>query len=150
MAGVRRHHTGSGRRPVLDPDWATSLATAVEGFMTEATVHLRRPGGTSTFNPTTGVTDITPYVPFATFVPAKIQPISANEVGVVEEQAWVLGYRVAVPRDIAPNPTQLDEGIEVVVVTCSDPMLVGEVLRVTDVVRGTHILERELVTELGS
>lgn len=150
MGVVRRHHTGSGRRAVLDPDWATSLAVAVEGFMTEATVHLRRPGGTTAFNPSTGVTDVVPFVPFATFVPAKIQPISATEVGVVEEQEFVLGYRVAVPRTVAPNPTQLDEGIEVVVVTCSDPMLVGEVLRVTDVVRGTHLLERELVTEFGS
>lgn len=147
---MRRHHAGSGHRAVVDPDWSASLATAVEGFMTEATVHLRRPGGTETFNSTTGLTSVTPFVPFALFVPAKIQPISANEVGVVEEQAWVLGYRVAVARDVAPTPTQLDEGIIVDVVTCTDPTLVGAHLRVTDVVRGTHLLERELVTEAGS
>jgi hypothetical protein len=150
VGDVRRHHTGSGRRTVVDVDWESHLAPAVEGFMTEATVHLRRPGGTSLFNVSTGVTDVVPYVPFATFVPAKIQPIAASEVAVVEERAWILGYRVAVPVTVAPSPSQLDEGVEVVVVTCSDPMLVGTTMRVTDVVRGTHLLERELVVELKS
>jgi hypothetical protein len=150
VVDVRRHHTGSGHATVVPTDWESHTTVTVAGLMTEATVHLRRPGGTTTFNVSTGVTDVVPYVPFATFVPARITPISAAEVAVVEERAWILGYRVTVPVSVAPNPAQLDEGVEVVVVTCSDPMLVGDTLRVTDVVRGTHLLQRELVTELNS
>lgn len=145
---MRRHHTGSGRRTVLPSDWETALAPVVEQFMLEATVNLRAPGSTTVFDEGLGRTVTTVLPPFAIGVVAKITPISASEVGVVEQQAWILGYRVLLP--ISTPTAQLDEGIMVDVVTCSDAMLVGKALRVTDVVRGTHLLQRELVTDLAS
>lgn len=149
---MRHHHLGSGRSPAIPDDWETSFATVVtNNFMREATVNLRLPGpATSAWNESLGRT-VTAYpTPFATNVVARITPISASEVNIVEERAWVLGYRVMVPRSVAPTPTQLDEGILIDVLTCSDPLLVGTTMTVTDVVRGTHRLYRELIASLNS
>jgi hypothetical protein len=148
---MRRHHTGSGRRTAVPVDWEATHAPIVTAqWQTEATVALRKPGGTSAWDEALGRTKTVPFLPFVADVPAKISPITANDVNVVDERAWVLGYRVALPRDVAPTPGQLDEGIEVVVQTCSDPMLVGVTMRVSEVVRGTHRFERELVTQVNS
>jgi hypothetical protein len=144
---MRHHHTGSGRRLAIPADWETSFATVVaNNFMLEATVNLRLPGGVAQWNEALGHTVLVPHVPFVSNVIARITPISASEVNIVEERAWVLGYRVMLPRSTA----SLDEGIIVDVVTCSDPLLVGSSLTVTDVVRGTHRLYRELVASLNS
>lgn len=149
---MRRHHTGSGRRTVFHPDWETHQAPVAEQFMLEAVVNLRKPGGTPTWNEGLGRTVVTPFTSFAINVPASIQPITAGggAVGVVEEQVYVLGYRVAVPRSTAPTSAQLDEGVEVLVVSCSDPMLVGQTLKVNDVLRGVHRLQRILYTNANS
>lgn len=149
---MMRHHNGSGRRTAIPADWETHHgAIAVANYLTEATVNLRKPGGTSVWDETLGRTRTAPFTPFASNVPARIEPISAAQVNVVEEQKWVLGYRVIVPRDTAPSPTQLDEGVQIDVVTCSgDPMLAGVSMKVRDVERGDHRLERVLVADLNS
>jgi len=148
---MNRHHYGSGRRTAVPEDWESSFGTVVTAqWDTEATVALRKPGGETGWSESAGRTVTTPYTPFADDVPARIQPITAEQVNVVEEVGWVLGYRVVVPRNQSPTPAQLDEGIEIVVRTCSDPMLVGVTMRVTEVVRGTHRFERELVARVNS
>lgn len=148
---MRRHHTGSGRRTAVAPDWESTYGPVVtQQWQTEATVTLKKPGGTSGWSEVAGRTVTVPFPPFADDIPAKISPITAGEVASVEERDWVLGYRVAVPYNLAPTTGQLDEGIEVVVVTCSDPMLEGVTMRVSEVVRGTHRFERELVAQVNS
>lgn len=151
---MRRHHTGSGRgTTVFPPDWSDHAGTVVEQFMLDAVVNLRRSGSTRVFNQSTGVSDNVPYPPFAINVKADIQPLTAGgaPTGVVEEQVWVLGYRIAVPRDTAPTVGQLDEGITVDVLSCAgEPTLVGQSLKVNDVVRGTHRLQRILIADANS
>lgn len=142
---MRRHHTGSGQRTALSTDWASAMAPIAEQFMLEAVVSLRNPGGTTAFSEVLGRTATIPFPPFALYLAANVIPISASTVSAVDEQTWVLGYRVLLP--LSTDPTLLDEGILVDVNTCSDPLLVGKELRVTDVVRGTHQLQRELVTD---
>jgi hypothetical protein len=147
---MRRHHLGSGRRLLLASDWEVTAATVVEKFMLEATVNLRRSGQISRWDEQLGRTVSDPYPPFLSAVKASIKPISGSPTGVVEEQAWILGYRVSVPRSISPSSGQLDEGIIVDVVTCSDPMLVGKSMKVSDITRGTHRFQRDLITSLNS
>lgn len=148
---MRRHHTGSGNRTAIPDDWQeTHAAVVTQNYQTTATVLLRKPGGTTAWNEALGRTTTVPFQPFVANVPAKLTPLTANDVTVVDERAWVLGYRVSLPRDVAPSPTQLDEGIEVVVQTCSDPMLVGVTMRVSEVVRGSLRFERDLIAQVNS
>lgn len=149
---MRRHHTGSGRRTVFPDDWEAARAPVLEQFMLEAVVNLRKPGGVPVWNDTTGMTDVTPYPPFALNVPADIQPITGGSpTGVVDQQVWVLGYRIAVPLSATPTTAQLDEGVEVYVVSCvGDSMLVGATLHVNEVLRGTHRSQRVLIADLNS
>ena len=149
---MRRHHTGSGRAVVIPDDWAASHAQVAAGFMTAATVSLRKPGGTgSHFNAGTGRTETTPFPPFATNVPARILAMTEGQVpptDAVDDQIRILGYRVSIPRshaevDLLPNAI-------VTVLTCDgDPLLVGRELQVTDVVRGTHLFERDMFATLN-
>lgn len=120
--------------------------------MQEATVTLRKPGGTTTWDDGLGRTVTVPFPPYAIHVPASIQPITSGggASDVVDTQIYVLGYRVAVPRDTAPTPAQMDEGIQVEVETCDDPTLVGAKMRVNDVLRGVHRLQRILYTDVNS
>lgn len=148
---MRHHHTGSGRRTAIPEDWGSNLTTVTDQFMLEATVSLRKPGGTTTWDDNLGRTVFTPYPPFVLSTPASIQPMSAGgATQVVDQKVFVLGYRVAVPRDTAPTPTQMDEGVEIVVLTCSDPMLVGVTMRVNDVLRGVHRMQRILYADINS
>lgn len=148
---MRRHHTGSGRRTAIPSGWEDAHAPVVTAnYQSEATVGIRKPGGTSAWDETAGRTVTQPFLPFADNVPARITPITASQVAIVEEQGWVLGYQIAVPKDLAPTSGQLDEGIEVIVRTCSDPMLVGVAMRVSEVVRGTHRFERVLIASANS
>jgi hypothetical protein len=149
---MRHHHLGSGRRTVVHPDWETSQATVVAGFMTQATITLRKPGATTIYDDNLGRTVSTPFPPFALNVPANITPIMGGGAasGVVEEQVYVLGYRVSVARALAPTTTQLDEGIQIYVVSCSDPLLVGVTMHVTEIVRGAHRFQRDLIADINS
>jgi hypothetical protein len=148
---MRRHHTGSGRRTAVPEDWADTFGGIVSTqWHTEATVQLRKPGGTTQWNEATGKTDFVPFPPFAGNVPARITPITAQQVNVVEEQAWVLGYRVEITKDLGVTDAQLDEGIEIFVQTCSDPMLRGVTMRASEVVRGVQRFERVFTAQVNS
>jgi hypothetical protein len=121
--------------------------------MTEATISLRKPGGTGTpSTPALGRTVSTANAPFATGVPARILALTESSVppqDAVEDQVRVLGYRISVPRDT--TTTGLDEGDLVTVTTCTgDPMLVGAEFKVTDIVRGTHRFQRDLIADLNT
>jgi len=137
---------------VLSPDWEAVASGVATGFMVNATVNLRKPGGTETWNEGLGRTVLTPNTPFASAVPANIEGLAGGGApsSVEEEQIYVLGYRVAVPRDTAPSPSQMDEGVQVDVITCADPMLVGATLKVNDVVRGSFRFQRVLLADLNS
>lgn len=138
---------------VIPAAWAASHAPVVEGFMTEATVSLRKPGGTQgAFDPDTGTYAFVPFPPFATGVPARVQALTEISVPAADaagESVRVLGYRVSIP---ASTPTaDLDEGILVDFTECAgDALLEGSSLHVTDIVRGTHRFERDLICDLNT
>lgn len=135
---------------MLALDWEVAHSSVVEGFMTEALINLRKPGATTHWDEGLGRVVSVPFTPFAYHVAARIAPLASSVSDVVDQQVFILGYKVAVPASVAPTTAQLDEGIEIAVLTCTDPLLVGATLRVTDVVRGTHRLERVLLTDLNS
>jgi hypothetical protein len=150
---VRHHHAGSGRRTVIPAGWAATHAPVAAGFMTEATISLRKPGGTGThFDDTAGRTVATAIPAFATGVPARILALTESSVppqDAVEDQVRVLGYRISVPRDT--TTTGLHEGDLVTVTACpGDPMLVAAEFKVTDIVRGTHRFQRDLICDLNT
>jgi hypothetical protein len=130
------------------------MATVVESFMRQATVNIRRAGSSGThWDEALGRTVATPYAPFAVAVPADVQPLTAGGAAsdAVDQQVWVLGYRVAVPRNTAPTTAQLDEGILIDVISCpSDPLLDGTTMKVNDVIRGTHRFQRILIADANS
>jgi hypothetical protein len=149
---VRRHHTGSGRAVVVPDDWATHHAPVAEGLMTQATISLRKPGSAGThFDPALGHTVAAPYTPFATDVPARILALTEVRVppaDAVDDQIRILGYRVSIARSHA-EAALLPSAI-ITVITCpGDPLLVGRELEVSDVVRGTHLFERDLICTLN-
>lgn len=150
---MRRHHTGSGRAVVLPDDWAAHHAQVAEGLMTQATISLRKPGSSgSHFDAGVGHTVSTPWAPFATDVPARVLALAASTntalEDAVDDQIRVVGYRVSIARshaeaDLLPNAI-------ITVLSCDgDPLLEGRELEVSDVVRGTHLFERDLFATLN-
>jgi hypothetical protein len=148
---VRRHHTGSGRRAVIPTDWAAHHTGVAEGFMDKATINLHGPGSAPAWNETTKRTESPPGAAIAAGVPARIQALTEISVpanDVADEQIRIIGYRISVPA--ATSPAALVPGVLVDVVTCAgDPLLAGRSMTVTDVVRGTHRFERDLVCDLN-
>jgi hypothetical protein len=138
---------------VIPDGWAASHAPVVEKLMLEATVSIRQAGSSGThWDEDAGATVPTPYAPFASDVPARILALAeaTNAVGAdaVDQQVRVIGYRLALPR--ATADTRLVPGVLIDVTTCTgDPLLVGRQMTVTDVVRGTHIFEREVFALLN-
>lgn len=149
---MRRHHTGSGRAVVLPDDWAAHHAQVAEGLMTQATISLRKPGGTgSHFDAGVGHTVTTPFPPFAADVPARILALTEVRVppaDAVDDQIRIIGYRVSIPRGHAE--ADLLPSAVITVITCDgDLLLEGRELEVSDVVRGTHLFERDLICTLN-
>jgi hypothetical protein len=147
---MRHHHNGSGRRTVLPADWPGSVAAVAEGFMTRATVNLRSASVTTGYDTGTNRTVATPQTPFATSVPARILGLTQVRIppaDAVGAQVRVVDYRVSIP--VTQADVRLEPGLLVDVVTCSDPLLVGRTLQVSDVVRGSHLLERDLICTLN-
>ena len=137
---------------VIPAGWAESLAPVVQAtWMQNATVNLRKPGGTEAWSDDDDRTVTVPFDPFLTGVPANIQALTETSVppaDAVEDQVRVLGYLVTLPLGTAP--TDLDEGVLVDIVTSDDPMLDGQTMHVTDIVRGGRGFERALICDLNT
>jgi hypothetical protein len=135
---------------VIPDDWAASHGIVVGNTWMASTVNLRVAGDTPGAQ-VDGRTQVTPNAPFATAVPANITALTESTVDasdVVDDQVRVLGYLVTIPA--ATPVTSLDEGVLVDVVSSPDPLLAGQTLTVTDIVRGSRLLERALVCTLNS
>lgn len=142
-----RHHTGSGRRTALAPDFETHHRPALAGTRT-ATIDLRVLGTTRQWNPTTKQTETTPTPAYATAVPARIQELdtAAQRVETALDEETVSDFLVAVDAEAAAT-TQAGHLIDVA--GCSDAQLVGRTLHVDRVVRGSLRFERHLFASYG-
>lgn len=130
--------------------WQQTHGTVFAKTMT-ATVNLRKPGGTKTFNNTTRRTEYTGATPYATDQAARIQAQTSRAVQPVEEQAeetlQVAGYLVTLTfdRDPAAEPAT---GDLVDVIDSADPLLTGRTLKINDVMRGSLRFERDIYCTL--
>lgn len=139
-----RHHLGSGRLPVIPPDYEATHAPVVEGTMT------------GTCRITYG--DANPAAPV--WDPALGSPIRPAQPALYEGPCRVqaMNQRVAIQRlgDIAARHmtylvtivrgTQIPAGAIVEIATSSDPLLpAGHQLTVGEVTRGTLTFERDLM-----
>lgn len=134
--------------PVIPAGWETSHGTVAAATMT-ATVNLRKPGGTKTWNTTTRRTEYTGASPYATAQPARIQAqtvrtVRSGQEEVAEETLQIAGYLVAIALDQEPAAGDLVD-----VTASSDPLLTGRTLRIHDVVRGSLRFERDLLCTLA-
>ena len=144
MTEVPRPNRSYGRpgTRVIPADWETSHAPVAESTMT-ATVDLRKPGSTTSFNEGTGQTEYVPLAPYATAQPARVQAYRETAIDrtrdVADETVRVAGYLVTLP--LASNPSA---GDLVDVTACTDPQLAGRTLLVVDTVRGSLRFERDV------
>lgn len=136
--------------PVIPTGWQQAHGAVVAKTMT-ATVALRKPGGTKTFNTTSRRTEYTGVTPYATDQAARIQAEASRAVQPSEEQAeetlQVAGYLVTLTfdRTVDDEPAAGD----LVDVTASDdPLLTGRTLKITEAVRGSLRFERDLFCTL--
>lgn len=140
-----RHHVGSGRRAVIPADWSAHHR-AVFDSTRDATVALRRPGGTQgSFDSGTGTWGNTPATPYFTG-PARIQVLSATEHAALagEQEVSTLGYAVMLDHELIG--VQIDDVLTVTGMDDNgDAELVGRSLSVDAVVRGSLHWERRLI-----
>lgn len=145
-AAVRPPAAGRPGTEVIPSGWAAGHRGAAEGGMT-ATVALRQPGTTTSWDEANQRTVSTPLAPYATAVPARIQALTndAKAVDAAEQQITIADYLVAVPLALDPAVGDLIQ-----VTASGDPTLDGRDLTVVDVVRGSLRLERDLFCTLSS
>jgi len=140
---------------VLPERWAFEHGVVADGFAS-ATVNIREAGGTpGDFDETTGTTPTVPFEPFAELVPAAVKPLGADQsmspgVVVAGDVVKVTGYLLSLPVGFEGlDDPLLGEGALVDVVTCDDPLLEGRTLTVTDAVRGTDRMTRDLIATVN-
>lgn len=119
-------------------------------------VSLRVPGGTPGWSEASHRTEVIPFAPFATNVPARIQPIggaAGNEPEVADDQVTVAGYRVSLPLTGVDGVDEIvvdgEQNTLIDVTASPDPLLIGKTIRVVDIVRGSHRFERTLLCTLN-
>lgn len=139
-----RHHTGSGRRPVIPDDWETSHRVVAEGTM-RGRVALREPGTQQDWKPELEQNIAVPLDPYATDVPARVLALSgqARVVQLADDTEVIADYLVAIPASYV-----VASGHLVDITATGDPDLTGRSLRVEKVVRGTERFERDLFCTL--
>lgn len=136
--------------PVIPADWQQAHGAVAAKTMT-ATVNLRHPGSTKTFNTTTRRSEFTPLAPYATAQAARVQAQTSRAVQAgqeaAEETLQVAGYLVTLTLD---RTTDQEPSVgDLVDVTASgDPLLTGRSLKIHDVVRGSLRFERDLFCTL--
>lgn len=144
---VRPVASGRPGTRVIPDGWGAAHAVPVAGTR-RATVSLRHPGGTPAWNETTQQTETVPFAPYAADQLARIQAVTNRAGGPVEaagETVYVRGYLVALPVTVV----DAKPGDLITVDACTDPTLVGRVLTVVDVLRGSEVWERDLFCTLN-
>lgn len=136
--------------PVIPAGWQAAHGAVVAKTLT-ATVALRHPGVTKTWNSTSRRTEYTGGAPYATAQPARIQAQTSRAVQPGEESAeetlQVAGYLVTLTLDRTADK-EPEVGDLVDVTASDDPLLTGRALRIHDVVRGSLRFERDLFATL--
>ncbi|WKN47146.1 DUF6093 family protein [Nocardioides sp. Arc9.136] len=139
-----RHAQGRPATPVIPTDWAATHAPVVAKTWT-ATVELRRPGGTSDWNPTTEQNELTPHPPYyAAACSIQAEATQAREATAAEDATVVAGYLLTVPVTADAHVDDL-----ATVTGTGDTLLEGRTLTVRDVVRGSQLVERDLFCTLN-
>lgn len=147
---MQRHHIGSGRRRVIPTDWSAHHRPLLTGTR-DATVTLRRPGGTpGEFNEATGTYPSVPFPAYfglgATEANARIQVLSVGDQErlAAEQQVTTLGYAVMI--DHAVDGMQLNDVVTVTAMDNNgDPWLVGREMSVEAIEGGSLHWERRLL-----
>lgn len=121
-AGWEAHH-----RPVLETTWT-------------ATMTFRRISGPPVHDPVTGSTSQPKAIVYAGACRIQEHQVSAHSTEAAAQVITTHAYQVslAVEADLQQN----DVGT---VDTCNDPTLVGRVLRVDDIQRGSLLFERDVI-----
>lgn len=140
-----RHHTGSGRRTVIPADWSAHHRQVFDGTR-DATVTLRRPGGTKgAFDPVTGTYPVTPHPAYYTGG-ARIQILTGTSRDVLAAEQQVTTLRYSVLLDDTVDGAQVEDLCRVTAMTDNgDQTLIDRDLTVEAVVRGSLHWERRLV-----
>lgn len=140
---TKRSYGRPGTR-VIPPGWGASHAPVVNARLS-AVVSLTDPATASEqWDEDTQRTILT-ATPYAAGVPAAVQVIFNGSPEIAgEELLQVAGYRVTLPHDHMALPTH-----QVTVTTCDgDTSLVGRVLAVVEVLRGSERFQRDLMCRL--
>jgi hypothetical protein len=142
---MQNHHVGSGRRRVIPLDWSDHHRGLLDSTR-DATVTLRRPGGSnSTFDPGTGTWTTTASAVYYTG-PARIQLASDNDLIAAAGEQDITTVRYAVMLDDTVTSVQIEDICTVTAMDDNgDPSLVGRNLTVEVVARGSLHWERRLI-----
>lgn len=136
--------------PVIPAGWNETHG-AVFAKTHDATVNLRKPGSTESFDEDTERTVFVPLAPYATGQAAGFQAQTTRAADANAEQAEetlrVTGYLVSLnfDRPLAQEPAI---GDLIDVTACADQLLVGRTLKVTGVVEGSRRFGRDLYATL--
>lgn len=142
---MQRHHTGSGRRSVIHPDWAQAPAGIVADTL-DAEVRI----GPATGGPGVWSHELQEVVAAAgTPVydgPAQLTPVTDRDRPLVsaDDPVTVRSYEIKLPVATAG----LKVGHLVQVDVCDDPMLTGARLTVDAVERGSRRFSRTIHAHL--
>lgn len=141
---MRPAATGRPGTEVIPTGWATAHQQAAQGGMT-GLVALRQPGTTTRWDEASQSTVSTPYDPYASDVPCRVQALAndARTIDAAEQTITVAGYLLQVPADQAPTVGHL-----ATVTGTGDPLLDGRDLRVDDVEVSTLRFTRDLYCTL--
>lgn len=140
---------GYGRpgTPVFPPDWQATHGVVLETTL-DCTVEIGPPtGGAPAWNPVTEQSEATPGTPVYTG-PASIAVVSDTDrtVDAVDDMVPTREYFIALPVDTAG----IDADEHTIRVTdCPDPMLTGQSLAITGIVRGGRRFSRILRATLN-
>lgn len=132
---------------VIPAGWAVGQRPVAQGTMTAA-IALRVPGGTKgPFNPTTGTYPVVPHPVYAT-ARCRVQALTnvPRQVDAAEDEVTVSAYLVTVPA----GTLGLQVGHVGVVTGSGDALLDGRELKVDDIIRGTLLVERDLLCSLNT
>jgi len=127
---------------VIPVGWSAHHQPVAEGTMTGACT-IRDPDATvvGEFDPETGTYPRTPAGPYYTDVCRAQQQKQPQVATTGEQRVSTHDYLVTVPASV----TAVKLGHLVKVTAAEDASLIGRVLQVTDVQRGTEIWERDLI-----
>lgn len=142
---MQRQHLGRPGTAVIPTSWAAGHRPTLAGTR-DATVQLRRPGGTQgDFDPDTGTYPTVPHEPYYTGA-ARIQVLAnqAQQHLVAEQEISLLAYAVYLEHTVS-GALRSDLCTVTAVSDNGDPELVGRTLIVEAIERGSLQWQRHLV-----